>query len=144
MAKISKARAAQYLLVQEYVFNFADTVVDVNGVTKSFAAHADDPVFPMFDLPQGATIMGVDLVVEEAYVGPTVAELSIGVAGTPDKFIGTEDLLTAGPGVAMKDPQAAGGMEIIGSLNLTVANATAGKVRVRVMYTIDGRGQEVA
>jgi len=144
MAKISKTRAAQYPLVQEYVFNFADSVVDVNGVTKSFAAHADDPVFPMFDMPQGAVIMRIDAFVEEAFVGPTVAALSVGVAGEADKYIADMDLLTPANSDDVNTPSIAGGEEILGTLAMTVANATAGKVRVRVMYTIDGRGQEVA
>ena len=144
MAKISKTRAAQYPLVQEYVFNFADSVVDVNGVTKSFAAHADDPVFPMFDMPQGAVIMNIDAFVEEVFVGPTVAALSVGVAGEAGKYIADMDLLTADNSDDFKTPAIAGGEEILGTLAMTVADATAGKVRVRIMYTIDGRGQEVA
>jgi hypothetical protein len=144
MAKISKTRAAQYPLVQEYVFNFADSVVDVNGVTKSFAAQADDPVFPMFDMPQGAVVLGGDVLVEEAYVGPTAATLSVGPAGSATKYANAVDVKTAARTALTIPAAGVSGEEILGTLAMTVADATAGKVRVRIMYTIDGRGQEVA
>ena len=144
MAKRSKVRSAQYPLVQEYVFNFADSVVDVNGVTKSFAAQADDPVFPMFDMPQGAFVLGGDLIVEEAYVGPTAATLSIGIEGAATKYVNAADLKTAARTALTIPAGGVSGEELIGTLAMTVADATAGKVRVRIMYTIDGRGQEVA
>ena len=36
-----------------------------------------------------------------------------------------------------------GGQNLRATIAYTVANATAGKARLRVQYTIDGRGQEI-
>lgn len=143
MALIKATRAAQYPLVQEYVFSFGDTVVDTNGVTKDFFTHTGDPVVPMFNLPYGSVILGGDIIVETAYAGTTVATLSVGDSGSATKYASAVDVMT-GARTALTIPAATtGGLNVIGTLTMTVANATAGKVRVRLMYTIEGRGQEV-
>lgn len=143
MALIKPSRSAQYPLVQEYVFSFGDTVVDVNGVTKDFFTHTGDPVFPMFNIPQGAVVLGGDIIVETAYAGTTVATLSVGDSGSATKYASAVDVMT-GARTALTLPAATtGGLNVIGTLTMTVANATAGKVRVRIEYTIEGRGNEV-
>lgn len=144
MAKLTQSRAAQTVLVQEYVFSFGDTVVDTAGASKNFYAFGGDPQFDMFRMPVGAVVLGGDVIVETAYVGPTAATLSVGDSGSATKYANAVSLL-ANARTALTIPAGVtSGLDIVGKLTLTVANATAGKVRVRVMYTIEGRGNEVA
>ena len=60
MAKLTQSRAAQTVLVQEYVFSFGDTVVDTAGASKNFYAFGGDPQFDMFRMPVGAVVLGGD------------------------------------------------------------------------------------
>lgn len=144
MAKLTQSRAAQTVLVQEYVFSFGDTVVDTAGANKNFYAFGGDPQFALARMPVGAVVIGGDVIVETAYVGPTAATLSVGDSGSATKYASAVNLL-AGARTALTIPAGVtAGLDIVGKLTLTVANATAGKVRVRVMYTIEGRGNEVA
>lgn len=144
MAKLTQSRAAQTVLVQEYVFSFGDTVVDTAGASKNFYGFGGDPQFDMFRMPVGAVVLGGDVIVETAYVGPTAATLSVGDSGSATKYANAVSLL-ANARTALTIPAGVtSGLDIVGKLTLTVADATAGKVRVRVMYTIEGRGNEVA
>lgn len=143
MALLKKARAAQYPLVQEFIFNFEDQVVDINGVTKDFKTFGGNPNFEMFSLPTGAVVSGGDIIVEEAYVGPTAATLSLGDSGSATKYANAVSLLVAARTALTIPASVSEGLNVLGALALTVANATAGKVRVRIEYTIENRGNEV-
>ncbi|HMZ54327.1 MAG TPA: hypothetical protein PLT48_05735, partial [Nitrospira sp.] len=100
-------------------------------------------------MPIGAVIVGGEVIVETAFVGIGAgATLNLGIAGSTSALVSALDL----------DAAAAGSRT---ALNLTApllcnsgqnvrlttagltATATAGKVRVRVMYTIDHRATEV-
>lgn len=144
MAKLTKSRQAQTVLAQEYVFSFGDTVTDVNGAGKDFKTFGGNPVFEMFTLPQGAVVLGGDVIVETAYVGPTAATLSLGDSASATKYANAVNLLAAGRTALTVPASVTGGLDARGALTLTVANATAGKVRVRIEYTIEGRGNEIA
>lgn len=144
MAKLTQSRAAQTVLVQEYVFSFGDTVVDTAGASKNFYDFGGDPQFDMFRMPVGAVVLGGDVIVETAYVGPTAATLSVGDSGSATKYANAVNLL-ANARTALTIPAGVtSGLDVVGKLTLTVADATAGKVRVRIEYTIEGRGNEVA
>lgn len=144
MAKLTKSRQAQTVLAQEYVFSFGDTVTDVNGADKDFKTFDGNPVFETFTLPQGAVVLGGDVIVETAYVGPTAATLSLGDSASATKYANAVNLLAAGRTALTVPAAVTGGLDARGALTLTVANATAGKVRVRIEYTIEGRGNEIA
>lgn len=144
MAKLTQSRAAQTVLVQEYVFSFGDTVVDTAGAAKNFFAFGGDPQFDLFRMPVGAVVLGGDVIVETAYTGPTAATLSVGDSGSATKYANAVNLLANARTALTLPAGVTGGLDLLGKLTLTVANATAGKVRVRVMYTIEGRGNEVA
>ena len=113
MAKLQASRGAQYPLVEEFTFGFQNWVVDsTNGVKETFGATvaaSTDPAEPMltgpvantvtFDamnIPRGAVVFGGEVIVEHAYVGPTAATLSVGIAGTPNALANGVDLKTAG------------------------------------------------
>lgn len=161
MAKLQAARGAQYPLVEEFTFGFQNWVVDsTNGVKETFGATvaaSTDPAEPMltgpvantvvFDamnIPRGAVVFGGEVIVEQAYVGPTAATLSVGIAGTPNALANAVDLKTAGrTALTLTSPLVLNdGQNIRLTMAYTVANATAGKVRVRVLFTLDGRIHE--
>ena len=145
MALKQATRGAQPVMSAEFDFSFNDTMKDVNGVTKTFGSvYTDAGVFDAINLPLGAVVVGGELIVETAGVGPTVYTAAIGHSGSATAFLAATDLKTAGRtaltglGLASND-----GKNLRITIASTAANATAGKFRVRVNYTIDGRITEV-
>lgn len=160
------SRSAQWPLVAEFVFNHSDWVVDsVDTVKKtlgSTVALSVDPleagltgpvantvVFDAIPLPVGAVITGGEVIIETAYTGCTAATLNVGIAGTATALASAVDMMAAAgtrTALTLATVQliSNGGANIRITPAYTVANATAGKVRVRVAYTIDGRANEVA
>lgn len=164
MAKLNASRTAQYPLVAEFVFSFNDYATDsVDLVKKTFGSSiaAADPasqvpgltapagvVFDAINLPQGATIVGGEVVVETAFAGIGAgATLSLGIAGSTTALVNALDLdaATAGSRTALTIvPLLANGGQALRltTAGLTAGGATAGKVRIRVMFTVDGRAME--
>jgi hypothetical protein len=139
---LTTSRQAQYPLVQEFVFSYGDTIVDINGVTQSFGA-VGTPVVKVFTIPAGAVMRAGDIIIETAYVGPTVATMAVGDSGSATRYLAATSLLSAAR-TALTVPNAvSNGLDVQLTFNFTVAVATAGKVRVRFEYTIEGRGNEV-
>lgn len=147
MALIQATRGAQPVMSAEFAFSFNDTMKDVNGVTKTFGANFNDAgVFDAINLPLGAVVIGGDLIVETPGVGPTAYTAAIGTAGSATAFLAATTLLSAagtrvaltGLGLAAVD-----GKNVRVTIASTVADATAGKFRVRLEYVIDGRICEV-
>lgn len=160
--KLISSRTAQYLLGSEFAFNWNNFVIDtVDLVKKTFGstvAAATDPAeagltgpvantvtFDAIPLPPGAVITGGEVIVETAFVGPTAATLSLGIAGTLTGLANAVSLLAAGrTALTLTTPLVANsGQNIRLTYAYTVANATAGKARVRLQYTVDGRSSEV-
>lgn len=162
MAKLNAARTAQYPLAKEFAFGFDNFVVDSVDLTKktlgATPATSTDPTeagllgpaantitFDAISLPPGAVITGGDVIVETAYVGPTAATVSLGIAGSLTALAAAVDLKTAGrTALTLTAPLVSNaGQNLRATIAYTVANATAGKARLRVVYTVDGRSQEV-
>lgn len=160
--KLFASRSAQYPLVAQFLFTFNNWVndsVDLAAKTLgSTVALSTDPtqaglvgpvantvVFDCIPMPVGAVITGGEIIVETAFTGSTVATLSLGTAAATTSLANAVDLKTVGrTALTLTSSLAAGdGSNLRMTLNYTVANATAGRVRVRVMYTIDGRAGEV-
>lgn len=148
MAILKSARGAQYDLHKEFVFNFNDTAVDsVSLVSKTFGSvFTDALVFDAISLPVGAVVIGGSLIVETAFVGPTASTVIVGVAGNTAIYLGSTSLLTVGrTALLLTTPLGSnGGLDLRITLGHTVANATAGKARIRVQYTIDGKVNETS
>ena len=142
MAKLNAARTAQYLMEAEFTFNFDDTIADINGVTKSFGStYTDLPVATILNLPEGAVVVGGEVVVESAYVGPTAATISIGDSVSANRYANAVDLKTAArTALTLTGFRAAENLRM--TLNTTVANATAGKATVRVLFVQQNRANE--
>ena len=147
MALKQATRGAQPVMSAEFDFSFNDTMKDVNGVTKTFGSvYTDAGVFEVINLPLGAVVIGGDLIVEEQGVGPTAYTAAVGTSGSASAFLAATTLLSAagtrvaltGLGLAATD-----GKNVRVTIAATVANATAGKFRLRLEYVIDGRITEV-
>jgi hypothetical protein len=156
------SRTAQWPLTQSFGFNWNDWVVDsVDGAKKTLGstlALSTDPAesgltgpvaatitFDCMPLPPGAVIVGGEVIVETAYAGSTAATLSLGIAGTLTALANAVDLKTAArTALTLTSPLLANaGQNIRATIAYTVANATAGKVRINLTYLIDGRATEV-
>ncbi len=173
MGKLIASRSAQWPLYQEFVFNYNDYATDaVSGtkltfgaaVTNSGTATAKDPVtsstvagltsgtgvvIDAIPMPVGAIITGGEVIVENAYVGAGAgATLNLGVAGNTSALISAFDLDAAAanarqPLLLTSPLLCNAGTNIRLTVAGMAATATAGKVRVRVQYTIDNRVNEV-
>ena len=157
------SRTAQFPLVQEFAFDFNDWVIDSADGTKktlgSTVALSKDPAeaaltgpvantitFDCIPLPVGAVLVGGELIVETAYAGSTAATITLGIAGALTTVLGSTSIMSAARTALLLTSSlqsAAAGANIRATIAYTVANATAGKVRVRLMYTIDGRAAEI-
>lgn len=160
--KLLASRTAQYPLFAEFAASFNQWVVDsVSGVKETFGstvATATDPgesgltgpaantiTFDSIPMPVGAVITGGELVVETAYAGPTAATISLGIAGNTTALLSAVSLLSTGrTALSLAAPLLSNaGQNLRATVAYTVANATAGKFRLRIQYTIDGRAGEV-
>ncbi len=143
MAKLTASRAAQWVQSAEFTFNFDDTMVDVNGVTKTFGATFGDAIDAYaMNLPEGAVIVGGEVVVETAGVGPTAYTLSIGDSSSATRYANAVDLKTAA-----RTALTLTGFRTTENLRFkiasTVANATAGKFTVRALFVQPGKANEM-
>jgi len=181
MAIKSRTRGAQYPLVAEYVFNYNDgqaylsalngasvdgnpkaNVTDfgsgvqptglLSGVSYVAGGGGTTNYFEVLALPVGAQVIGGDIHVENAYVGPATATVSLGTSAAGTLFANAVDAKVAARTaltVPLEDSDAAPtgaytGLDMRMTLALGAGDASAGRVRVRVMYTIDGRINEVS
>ena len=147
MALKQATRGAQPVMSAEFDFSFNDTMKDTAGALKTFGSvYTDAGVFEVINLPSGAVVIGGDLIVEEQGVGPTAYTAAVGTSGSAAAFLAATTLLSAagtrvaltGLGLAAVD-----GKNVRVTIASTVANATAGKFRLRLEYVIDGRICEV-
>lgn len=142
MSLLKSARSAQYPLEAEFVFTFADSMVDINGVLHNFS-DVQTSIFELIPLPPNATLIGGEIVVDIAVVGPTASTLSIGDAGNTTRFGSGVNLLVAGRTPFTLTGTIGNGDNLRGILANTVAAATAGQVTIRALYTVKNRSQEV-
>jgi hypothetical protein len=144
MALLKTVRSAQYPLTAEFTFNFNDTMVDINGASQDFGAAAIRSNIDLnaIPLPPNAVVIGGDLTVETAFVGPTAATLSVGDSGSATRYGSAIDLKTAARTPLPLTGFRGNGENVYLRLNTTVAVATAGKATVRVQYIISGRANE--
>ena len=163
MPRLNASRSVQYPLAQEFIFSFNNWVVDsVDGVKKTFGStvpNSTDPLEPgliaatglVFDaipMPPGAVIVGGEVIVEQAFAGIGAgATLSLGISGSTTALVNAMDLDAATAGsrtaVALTTPLVCNsGQNVRLTTAGLAATATAGRVRIRVQYTIDGRAHE--
>lgn len=148
MALIRPTRGAQYVMCSEYAFNFNDTVVDINGVTKDYGSVtiASAPVADIINMPPFTEVVGGQISVITAGVGPTAYTIDLGVAGATTAYHSAFSLLgAAGTKAALTNgtPRAsATGLNVRLTMVDSVAVATAGSWRISVLWKSDGKMNE--
>lgn len=147
MAKLYATRGAQNVMNSEFIFNFNDTIVDINGATKDFGTTiASAPVAHIINLPPGAQIIGGDLIVETQGVGPTAYTVALGVTGNTACYLAASSLLAAADtryALLTTSLLASNtGLNILLTMVDSVAAATAGKFRISIQWKTDGKMNE--
>lgn len=142
MAKLIATRGRQYPLVAEFTFNFDDTMVDTSGAVKDFKT-VGSTVVDAIKLPQGAVVIGGDVVTESAATGSTAYNISVGDATSTTRYLSATDKTSAGRTALTLTGYVSNGEQIRVTVNPTVATATGGKFTVRVMYIVRNRVNEV-
>jgi hypothetical protein len=143
MTKLYAARGAQTVLSAEFVFDVLDTMVDVASVEKSFALVAAPGVFDITSLPAGAVVCGGEVVTETAVTGSTAYNVEIGDATTDNRYLASTDKTSAARTALVPTGFVSTGEALRLTVTPTVADATAGRIAVRVEYTIQDRMGEV-
>ena len=141
MAKLNPSRAAQTVLSAEFTFEFADTVKDVNGATKDFKT-VGSTVVDAINLPPRAIVVGGEVVTETAVTGSTAYNVSVGDSGSATRYLGVTNRVTAGRTPLVPTGYVGDGENLRLTVSPTVADATAGKVTVRVQYIMRDRWSE--
>lgn len=105
-------------------------------------------VFDAIPMPIGAVIAGGEVIVETAYATSTAATISVGISGSTTALANAVDMkAAAGTRTALTLTTTPlicnAGANVRLTIAYTVAAATAGKVRVRVLYTLDSKANEV-
>lgn len=141
MSKLIATRGQQYPLVAEFTFNFDDTMVDVDGVLKDFKT-VGSTVVDAINLPTGAIVIGGEVVTETAVSGSTAYNVKVGDSNDDDRYLSTTDRVAAGRTALVPTGYVGNGEQIRVTVAPTVADATAGKVTVRVQYIVRNRVNE--
>lgn len=99
----------------------------------------------VFGLPPNARVVGGEVVVDTAWVGPTAATLDIGDGADPNRYTSSAvNLKTLGrTALTLTGFKYAEADTIDFDPVLTVAAATAGNAYVRVEYVVEGAAHEV-
>lgn len=158
MAALKTSRAAQWPLLAEFTFDVSTAVADtmpttvgntIGGASPAYNAtgvvmgSVGTNVYEIANMPPGATVIGGEVVVETAVAGPTVSTISVGDSGSATRYLGATSMLSAARTALTLTGFRGAGENIRITVNNTVAAATAGKVTVRVLYTVQGRQNEV-
>jgi hypothetical protein len=133
------ARGGQYALVAEFAFDVAkDTMLDNTGALVDFKS-AGSRVFPIIDLPVGASIFAGDIITPVAISGSSSYEVSLAVDG--QILTSGADMVSGVKADVAGTITPASGAPMFMVVDITGA-ATAGVVVVRVIYVIAGRVNE--
>jgi hypothetical protein len=153
---LQTTRGSQNVQVAEFVASFNDTMKDTSGALKDMAAVTAGDVFKAINLPPNAEIIGGEVQVEVAGVGPTAYTVEVGrsadgVAFTEAALLAATSLLTAAgtrTALTLTDAdvnpgfQSAVPNDVYIRLIRSVAVATAGKFVLRVMFVQRGKVNE--
>lgn len=142
MAAITATRQSQYPLYAEFTFTIGDTMVNTSGAADAFATVAAH-VFDVINLPPFATVVSGEVVTDTAFAGSTAYNVTVGDSASATRYLGTTDKTTAARTALVPTGFIGAGENIRLTVTPTVATATAGKITLRVQYTVKGRGNEI-
>lgn len=142
MAQKLATRGGQYPITSEFTFDVAnDTMKNTSGVDDNFKV-VGSHVFDTILLPNNATVVSGEVVTETAVSGSTAYNVSVGDSGSATRYLGVTDKVAAGRTAMVPTGFVGGGEQIRVTVAPTVADATAGKITVRVTYVIRNRMNE--
>lgn len=142
MAQKLATRGGQYPITSEFTFDVAnDTMKNTSGVDDNFKV-VGSHVFDTILLPNNAIVVGGEVVTETAVSGSTAYNVSVGDSGSATRYLGVTDKVAAGRTALVPTGFVGGGEQIRVTVAPTVADATAGKITVRVSYVIRNRMNE--
>jgi hypothetical protein len=144
MALLRKQSGVQDVLVAEFVWNWDDTMVDINGVTRDFKTIVTGIVADVINLPPNAIVVGGEVVTEIAVTGATAYNVSVGDSASAVRYLGATNKLAAGRTVLVPTGYVGLGENIRLTALPTVADATAGKISLRVEYVLRNRAIEAS
>ena len=137
------ARGGQYPITAEFTFDVAnDTMKNVSGADDNFNV-VGSHVFDAILLPTNAIVVGGEVVTETAVSGPTAYNVKVGDSVNDARYLASTDRVAAGRSALTPTGFVGGGEQVRVTVAPTVANATAGKITVRVSYIIRNRVNEV-
>lgn len=143
MAKLNATRGGQYPITSEFTFDVAnDTMKNASGVDDNFKV-VGSHVFDALLLPQGAILTGGEVVTETAVSGSTAYNVTVGDATSANRYLAATDKVAAGRTALVPTGFVSTGEQVRVTVAPTVADATAGKVTVRITYVIRNRVNEV-
>lgn len=143
MAQKLATRGGQYPITAEFTFDVAnDTMKNTSGVDDNFKV-VGSHVFDAILLPTNAIVVGGEVVTETAVSGSTAYNVSVGDSGSATRYLGATDKVAAGRTALVPTGFVGGGEQVRVTVAPTVADATAGKITVRVSYIIRNRVNEV-
>ena len=142
MAQKLATRGGQYPITAEFTFDVAnDTMKNTSGVDDNFKV-VGSHVFDAILLPTNAIVVGGEVVTETAVSGSTAYNVSVGDSGSATRYLGVTDKVAAGRTALVPTGFVGGGEQVRVTVAPTVADATAGKITVRVSYIIRNRVNE--
>lgn len=143
MAQKLAARGGQYPITAEFTFDVAnDTMKNVTGADDNFNV-VGSHVFDAILLPTNAIVVGGEVVTETAVSGSTAYNVKVGDSVNDARYLASTDRVAAGRSALTVTGFVGGGEQVRVTVAPTVANATAGKITVRVSYIIRNRVNEV-
>lgn len=144
MSKLIAARTAQTVLEAEFTFNFDDTMVNSLGNEVDFGKvnlGGAAGIFTVIPLPVNATVLGGELVTETAF-DTAGFDVTIGDTASANRYLGSTDVKGTARVPLVPTGYVGAGENIV----LTFASddaCTAGKMTLRVQYTVKNRVSEV-
>ena len=134
-------RGSQPVQVAEFTFTIGDTMVNTAGAADAFAA-VGAHVFDIIPQEAGMVLVGGDVVTETAFVGSTAYNVKVGDASSDNRYLGTTDKTTAARTALVPTGFISTGEAVRITVTPTVADATAGKLTVRVHFIKRNRQTE--
>lgn len=143
MPQLRKSSGRQFPLVAEFKFDLTDTMVATDGVVRAFGAAGASAVFDAINLPQGAVLIGGELVVETASNDGGTATVAVGDSVSATRYLAATSIKAAGRTALVPTGYRGNGEDLRLTFANASGNATAGTLTVRALYTINGRAHEV-
>ncbi len=147
MALLKASRQAQYPLSMEFEFNFDDTMVDINGVTRDFGSLAGGSSAAttysvvIGNLPVNAMVTGGAIVRETAFDAATY-NVTMGDTASTNRYLSSTDVKATGITALVPTGYRGAGENLVMTFNAADA-CTTGKARVRVDFVIKERVNEI-